>query len=161
MSESYVGRISAARCPERKSHANRRFPIVLVVLITAIPHVAPAFAQNIETVAGTGRAGDNGGEGPALETNVDQPFGVDFGPDGALYICEVGQHRVRRLDLKTGRLTTAAGAGRKGYAGDGGAAKNALLNEPYEVRFDRDGTMFFVEMQNHLVRRVDAKTGKI
>ena len=118
-------------------------------------------AQEIETVAGTGQPGDNGREGPALETNVDQPFGVEFGPDGALYICEVGQHRVRRLDLTTGRLTTAAGAGRKGYAGDGGPAKEALLNEPYEVRFDAAGNMFFVEMQNHLVRRVDAKTQTI
>lgn len=120
--------------------------------------VSESSAQQIETVAGTGKPGDNGREGPALKTNIDQPFGLEFGPDGTLYICEVGQHRVRRLDLATGRLTTAAGAGRKGYAGDGGAAKDALLNEPYEVRFDTDGNMYFVEMQNHLVRRVDAKT---
>lgn len=114
--------------------------------------------DTVETIAGTGKRGDNGREGAALETNIDQPFGLEFGPDGALYICEVGTHRVRRLDCKSGRLTTVAGAGRKGYAGDGGAAEQALLNEPYEVRFDRDGNMFFVEMRNHLVRRVDAKT---
>lgn len=112
-------------------------------------------------MAGTGKPGDNGRQGPALETNVDQPFGLEFGPDGALYICEVGQHRVRRLDLKAGRLTTVAGAGRKGYAGDGGPAQEAVLNEPYEVRFDRAGNMYFVEMQNHLVRRVDRQSGII
>ncbi|HXT59366.1 MAG TPA: hypothetical protein VN699_12075 [Pirellulales bacterium] len=147
----------------RESKTKRPFITVLAALIAACAWFASreALAQRIETVAGTGRAGNNGHEGAALETNIDQPFGVEFGPDGALYVCEVGQHRVRRLDLKTGRLSTAAGAGRKGYAGDGGAAKDALLNEPYEVRFDRDGNMFFVEMQNHLVRRVDAKTGKI
>ena len=43
-----------------------------------------------------------------IETNVDQPFGVEIGPDGA-YITEVGQHRVRRLDLKSGQLTTVGG----------------------------------------------------
>ena len=123
--------------------------------------VAVGNADTIETVAGTGKAGDNGREGAALEINIDQPFGVEFGPNGALYICEVGTHRIRRLDLKSGRLTTVAGAGRKGYAGDGGPAEAALLNEPYEVRFDRGGNMFFVEMQNHLVRRVDAKTKMI
>lgn len=121
----------------------------------------PACAQVIDTLAGTGRPGDDGRDGPALQTNIDQPFGLEFGPDGALYICEVGQHRVRRLDLKAGRLTTVAGAGRKGYAGDGGPARDALLNEPYEVRFDRAGNMYFVEMQNHLVRRVDRQTGTI
>ena len=118
-------------------------------------------AGSIETIAGTGKATDGGTGGPALATNVGNPFGVEIGPDGALYITEVRNHRVRRLDLKTKALTTVAGCGRKGYSGDGGLATEAELNEPYEVRFDRDGNMFFVEMQNHLIRRVDAKTGKI
>jgi sugar lactone lactonase YvrE len=65
---------------------------------------------------------------------------------------------VRRVDLETQTITTVAGCGRKGYAGDGGPAMEAELNEPYEVRFDQAGNMYFVEMQNHVVRRVDAKT---
>src|SRR5581483_11935862 len=81
-----------------------------------------ALAGTIDTVAGSGKPGNNGDTGPALSTNIDQPFGVEIGPDGALYITEVGQHRVRRLDLKTGELTTVAGCGKKGYAGDGGPA---------------------------------------
>jgi DNA-binding beta-propeller fold protein YncE len=120
-----------------------------------------ADAATIETIAGTGRAEDGGEGGPALETNIGDPFGVEIGPDGALYICEVRNHRVRRLNLKTGALTTVAGSGQKGYAGDGGPATKARLNEPYEVRFDLDGNMLFVEMRNHVVRRVDAKTGLI
>ena len=107
-------------------------------------------AGTIETIAGDGT--------PAT---VGQPFGVEIGPDGALYICEVQNHRVRRLDLKSGELTTVAGSGKKGYAGDGGPATKAELNEPYEVRFDRAGNLLFVEMQNQLVRRVDAKSGTI
>ena len=120
-----------------------------------------AQAGDIVTIAGTGQSADGGSGGKALETNIGNPFGVEIGPDGALYICEVSNHRVRRLDLKTGQLTTVAGNGRKGYSGDGGPATEATLNEPYEVRFDAHGNMFFVEMQNHLVRRVDRKTGQI
>jgi sugar lactone lactonase YvrE len=80
------------------------------------------------------------------------------GPDGALYFCEIGNHRVRRLDLKTGIISTFAGSGRKGYAGDGGPALEAAMNEPYELRFDKSGNLFIDEMQNHVIRRVDAKT---
>jgi DNA-binding beta-propeller fold protein YncE len=115
----------------------------------------------IETVAGTGAPEDNGAAGAALATNIGHPFGVEIGPDGAVYITEVVNHRVRRLDLASGELTTVAGCGRKGYAGDGGPAVEAEMNEPYEVRFDAAGNMVIVEMMNHVVRRVDAKTGMI
>lgn len=117
----------------------------------------------IETVAGTGQPGDFArASGAALCVPVDQPFGVESGPDGALYITSVGAHRVLRLDPKTRKLTSVAGSGRGGYGGDGGPATEALLNEPYEVRFDADGRwMYFVEMKNHLIRRVDLRTGTI
>jgi DNA-binding beta-propeller fold protein YncE len=137
--------------------------VVLASLTLTLPllDAPPLAAGPIETIAGTGKPGNNGADGVATEINIDQPFGVEFGPDGALYITEVGQHRVRRYDPSTRRLTTVAGCGRKGYAGDGGPAIEALLNEPYEVRFDAGGNMVFVEMQNHLVRRVDRATGRI
>jgi DNA-binding beta-propeller fold protein YncE len=115
-------------------------------------------AQSTVTIAGTGVAGFSGDGGPATEAQINNPYGLVVGPDGALYFCEIGNHRVRRLDLKTHRISTAAGNGQKGYAGDGGPALAATLNEPYEVRFDKAGNMFFAEMQNHVVRRVDAKT---
>lgn len=116
----------------------------------------------IETVAGDGREGDLPRRGGlALQVPVALPFGVEIGPDGALYVTSVGQHRVLRLDLATGRITSAAGSGIKGFAGDGGPADKALLNEPYEVRFDSQQNMYFVEMQNHLIRRVDARTRTI
>ena len=118
-------------------------------------------AREINTVAGTGEPADGAAAGAALKTNVGEPFGVEIGPDGALYICEVRNHRLRRLDLKSGRLTTVAGCGKKGYSGDGGPAVEAELNQPYEVRFDKSGNIYFVEMQNHLIRMVNAKTGII
>jgi streptogramin lyase len=113
-------------------------------------------------IAGNGMAGDLPEEGGmARQVAVDLPFGVENGPDGALYITCVGTHRVLRLDRKRGRLTSVAGDGRRGYSGDGGPATAAMLNEPYEVRFDSRGTMLILEMQNHLLRRVAAGSGTI
>src|SRR6185436_8991138 len=132
-----------------------RFAVVLTILTPVV------FGQTTVTIAGTGTAGFSGDGGPGIAAQINNPYGLAIGPDGALYFCEIGNHRVRRLDLKTGLISTAAGSGRKGYAGDGGPALAADLNEPYEVTFDTRGNMVFVEMQNHVVRRVDAKSGII
>jgi DNA-binding beta-propeller fold protein YncE len=110
-----------------------------------------AAAASLVTIAGTGIAGPSGGA-------INNPYGLVTGPDGALYFCEIGNHRVSRLDLKTHALTTVAGTGSKGYAGDGGPATAAQMNEPYEVRFDPAGNMYVAEMQNHVIRKVDART---
>lgn len=125
------------------------------LLLLAAPLLA---GQSTVTIAGTGVAGFSGDGGTATQAQINNPYGLVIGPDGALYFCEIGNHRVRRLDLKTHRISTAAGSGQKGYSGDGGPALAASLNEPYEVRFDKSGNMFFAEMQNHVVRRVDART---
>ena len=120
-----------------------------------------SLAQDAVTVLGTGEdgyAGDSGASGQAL---ISQPFGIVIGPDKALYVCEVGSHVIRRVDPETGVVSTVAGTGQKGNSGNNGPATKAQLNEPYEVRFDTQGNMFFVEMQNHIVRRVDARTGLI
>lgn len=133
---------------------------ILIVALTAI--ASSVCTADVVTVAGTGKLGFTGDGGPAVKAGIGGPFGVVVGPEGrALYICETTNHVVRRVDLKSGRVSTVAGSGVKGYAGDGGPATKAQLNEPYEIRFDTAGNMFFVEMRNHIVRRVDNKTGRI
>jgi sugar lactone lactonase YvrE len=112
----------------------------------------------VKTLAGTGVAGYSGDGGAAVKAQVNNPYGLTTGPDGALYVCEIGNHVIRRIDLKDGSIRTVAGNGKMGYSGDGGPALQASLNEPYEIRFDKAGNMFFVEMKNNLIRRVDAKT---
>jgi DNA-binding beta-propeller fold protein YncE len=118
-------------------------------------------AGEVRLIGGNGRATISGDGGPAVDAGIGGPFGLVIGPDSALYVCETMNHCVRRIDLKTGAITTAAGSGKKGYDGDGGLATRALCNEPYEVKFDSAGNMYFVEMQNHLVRMVDASTKKV
>jgi DNA-binding beta-propeller fold protein YncE len=68
---------------------------------------------------------------------------------------------VLRLERKTGRLESVVGNGERGYSGDGGPATEAMLNEPYEVRFDSHGNMVIVEMKNNVIRRVDLSSGTI
>lgn len=118
-------------------------------------------ASTVDVVAGNGLETPLQLTAPALKTAVPQPFGLVIGPDQALYICEVGSHTIRRVDLVSGQSQVIAGTGRKGYDGDGGPATSAELNEPYEVRFDAKGNLLFVEMQNHIVRRIDAVTSVI
>ncbi len=132
----------------------------LLTLLLTIP-LRAADGKTIQTLAGDGQPGYSGDGGPAGKARINNPYGLAVGPDGALYVCEIGNHVIRRIDLKQRTISTVAGNGKPGYSGDGGPATGASLNEPYEIRFDRAGHMFFVEMKNHIIRRVDRKTGII
>lgn len=139
-----------------------RLIVILLLLSFGLLAARLAGGGEISTLAGTGEAGFSGDGGPARGAQINNPFGVELGPDGNLYFCDTGNHAIRKIDRKNGVITTVAGTGGvKGYAGDGGPATAAKLFEPYELRFDARGNLFFVEMQNHLVRRVDAQTGII
>lgn len=140
----------------RKLNMNRFLPL-LAIAVSA----STVSAAEVVTVAGNSSDGYTGDNSVATSAAVSQPFGIVVGPDKALYICEVGSHVIRRVDAASRKITTVVGNGIKGFRGNGRVATEANLNEPYEVRFDKNGHMFFVEMQNHAVRRVDAKTGII
>jgi streptogramin lyase len=118
---------------------------------------AAATPRQISTFAGTGLAGYSGDDGLAGKAQLNNPYGITRGPDGALYICDMENHRIRKV-ARDGIITTIAGTGKRGYSGDGSPALHAELNEPYEVRFDKGGNLFFVEMRNHIVRRIDSRT---
>ncbi len=124
------------------------------IVILCCAGLFAAHAQTLITIAGTGQPGSANGQ-------MDQPFGLAVGPDGALYFCEVGNHRISRLDLKTRKRSVVAGTGQKGYAGDGGSATAALIDEPYEIAFNKSRDLFFCDRTNHVVRRIDHKSGTI
>jgi streptogramin lyase len=127
-------------------------------LMCSLLYCAALHAATISTVAGTGKQALGEMSGAADTVNIGQPFGVEVGPDGALYITEVENHRVLRLDLSTKQVTTVAGTGKQGGGGNGGAATSAAMFEPYEVRFDKAGNMYVTEMKGAVVRKIDAKT---
>ena len=136
----------------------------IATVAAARPRLALAQEVRVRTIAGTGVAGYEmeGSAGlVATQTPVNNPYGIVVGPDGALYFCEVDTGRTRRMDLETRRLTTISGNGEAAYTGDGGPALVASFSAPHEIRFDRDGHLFVVERDAHVVRRVDAQTGLV
>jgi streptogramin lyase len=122
--------------------------LIMKIIFLFLFTILAANGQTLSTVAGTGVAGSTDGK-------MDQPFGLGMGPDGGLYFCEVGNHRIDRLDLKTHQTTLIAGNGQKGYAGDGGPATAAMLDEPYELAFSAAGDLVFCDRTDHAIRRID------
>lgn len=135
--------------------------MVLHTVAVVLCLVPAAVAGEISTVAGTGSAKLGLSEGKASEVNLGQPFGVEVAADGGIFITEVENHRVLRLDPKTQQVKVVAGNGTKGRSGDGGLAVKAAMWEPYEVRLDAKGNLFVVEMKNAVIRKVDAESGTI
>ncbi len=115
----------------------------------------------ITTAVGTGEKGFAGDGGPAAAALLNGPFDIAFDPAGNLYFADTFNNRIRRVDARTGLISTIAGNGEKGYSGDGGPATAAALNEPYGVVVDRAGNVYTADRLNRRVRRVDAATGVI
>jgi len=111
---------------------------------------------NIKTIAGTGDFKDHGDGGPALEAGLRSPGGLAIGLDGALYIAEQTSHRIRRIGLN-GVITSYAGNGKPGYAGDGGLAVKANIKSPFRMMFDKKGNLYFSDRDNNRIRRIDTK----
>ena len=65
----------------------------------------------ISTIAGTGEAGFSGDGGPATEASLRDPSYLTIGPDGALYVVDAGNQRIRRIDITSGVITTIVGGG--------------------------------------------------
>lgn len=132
----------------------KRRDALKTLLLALVPPSALAAAPSVSTLIGTGSPGYS-------DQQVNNPYGLVIGPDGALYFCDLDNQRIRRLDLRTRRTATVAGNGQKAYAGDGAAAANASLNMPHEIQFDARGHFYIAERDNHVIRKVDAKTGII
>ncbi len=134
-----------------------KLPLFLVILLTAASSLS---AAQISTFAGTGVRGSSGDGGPATAAQINDPFGLTRGPDGALYFCEYGGQLIRKV-TPDGKISTVAGTGKTGYTGDGGPALAATFNKPHELRFDQAGDLFIADMVNHAIRKVDLKRGTI
>lgn len=123
----------------------------------------------VTTVAGTGVAGYAGDGGSPLEAQLNfeaggnpEPSGaVALGPDGSLYLADSLNHRIRRIDFAADTIETVAGNGTAGYAGDGGPAVQAMINNPRDIEFGPDGRLYIADTENHVVRAVDLETGVI
>jgi streptogramin lyase len=109
----------------------------------------------ITTEVGTGEKGYAGDGGPAARALLNGPFDVGFDARGNLYFSDTFNHCIRRVDARTGVITTCAGCGEAGYSGDGGPATRARFNEPYGIAVDNAGNIYVADRHNHCVRRID------
>lgn len=109
----------------------------------------------ISTVAGTGSRSFSGDGGPATAARISAPRGIGGTADGGYLIADSDNNRVRKVS-PGGTITTVAGSGAKGAAGDAGPATAAALNAPYGVSSLPDGSFFIADSANHRVRRVAA-----
>ena len=149
--------ITAQRTKFRREFLLRLQRGITLALLVYSGTVGSARAARIELVAGGGE-GTLGGA--AIGAKLINPFGVAFDNKGAWYVVEWKGHRVTKVDPK-GTITLFAGTGRAAFAGDGGAADQAALDDPHRVVIDSGQQMYIADTGNNRVRKVDLATGKI
>jgi sugar lactone lactonase YvrE len=112
----------------------------------------------ITALAGTGKKGMAGDGGPALKADFGGQYCVCLDPKGEnLFLADLDNRRIRKIELATGTVTTVAGNGQKGVPQDGADARNAPLVDPRAVAVDKQGNVWILERSGHALRVVDAK----
>ncbi len=115
----------------------------------------------ITTVAGNGTQGFSGDGGAATSAAMYSPTDLTLDSAGNLYISDNANNRIRKVAIATGVITTVAGNGTAGFAGDGAAATSAELDSPAGLAFDNTGNLYIADVLNSRIRKVAAGTGVI
>ena len=126
-------------------------------LIRRIDHVSGL----VTTVAGNGTQGYAGDGGLATAASLDAPEGLAIDGGANLYVSDAHNQRVRRVDGKTGVITTVVGTGQAGFSGDAGSGTLAAVRLPRGLALDAAGNLLLVDSQNHRIRRLDAASGQM
>ncbi len=126
----------------------------LVVALTA-----SAAVGDITTVAGTGAIGYSGNGGLATSAEFGFIYGIEVDAAGNLFIADIYNSVIRKVDHTTGIVTNIAGTGSYGYSGDGAAATGADFTYTYDVAVSAAGDLYIADHDNHMIRMVDHATG--
>jgi len=128
-------------------------PLYLLMHISAIAAgLQDAATYNIQSAAGSNSVGDGG---PALEAFFSQTEGIAVDGQGNVYVADADNNRVRKIAFN-GVISTLAGTGVAGFAGDGGPANGAQLNQPYGLALDGLGNLYIADLGNGRIRKVTA-----
>lgn len=131
--------------------------VLVAALASAVVLLAPVSsalaAPTIATSVGTGVPAFSGDGGSASAAQVSTPVDVTAIPAGGYYIADQGNQRIRKVDTN-GQITTVAGNGVQGYAGDNGPATSAALNAPSAVAILPDGSLLIADANNNAIRKV-------
>lgn len=116
-------------------------------------------SYNISTIAGTGTSGFSEG---ATASQLNKPGSIALDAQGNLYIADILNYRVRKVNLNTGNITTVAGNGTSGFSGDDGLAVDAQISVPGGIAVNASGTLLYIaDKNNHCIRKVDLVSGII
>ena len=114
----------------------------------------------VTTLAGTGREGRGGDDRPALRAELNGPHSLVVARNGDVFVADTWNNRVRKIDARSGQITTIAGTGHKGFSGDGGPAKKAEFGGIYCLALDEaTPAIYLADLDNRRVRRIDLATG--
>jgi sugar lactone lactonase YvrE len=120
-----------------------------------------AVTRTVTTVAGRGTPGFSGDGGPANRAELRQPHSIAFDAAGTLLICDIGNHRIRRVDPRTGVMATFAGTGERRTTPDEAALEGTPLNGPRSIDTDGQGTIFLVLREGNAVVAIDQRTRRL
>ena len=169
-------KVSTAQMPKDHKHSQMYMPKEDEAMLVAPPHhisISPqgdlyiaesennrivmvdTYTGKLTVIAGgvdaSGYAGDGG---PATHAALMSPHSMAVDVDNNVYIADTYNHRIRRVNGKTGIITTIAGTGTLGYSGDGGAAVRAKLASPFGIAVSSDGSIYFTDTNNMRIRRL-------
>jgi DNA-binding beta-propeller fold protein YncE len=115
--------------------------------------------QLVSVVAGNGEKGHSGDGGSAKLARLGAPHEVRFDRKGNMLVAERDAHVIRRIEGRTGLISTLVGTGTPGFSGDGGPSDKAQLNQPHSIALDKYDNLYICDIQNNRVRYRDAATG--
>jgi DNA-binding beta-propeller fold protein YncE len=136
--------------------------MIIVEMVTGNRVLRVDRSGHLTVIAGTGVKGFSGDGGLAKAAQVNGIHNLAIAPDGAIYLADSWNYRIRKIDPKSGTITTVAGTGKKGFSGDGGPANHADFSTIIQIALSPDAKHLYVaDIDNRRIRRIALDTNTV
>lgn len=135
--------------------------LYIVDYLSSVVRMVNSQTGIITTIAGTGKAGYNGDGIAAVAAQLNTPTDIDLDGQGNIYLSDMQNNRIRKIDAATGIITTIAGNGIKGFSGDANIATEAEIAMPEGLKLDNEGNVYIADSYNSLVREIKYKPASL